>query len=228
MNRATRIIVSTFGVILGIAGMNHGFFEVLQGNTPANGLIIQAIGEANRMWIHGSEEAFTIVPNFLITGLLAMAVGLAIIIWSVGFIHTKYGPRIFILLFVLLFLVGGGIGQIVFFLPTWAASTRINKPLTWWRKVLPLNLRRVLAGLWPASLIAGSVCFLIALEIAIFGFVPGVADPDQILAICWTFLFIGLALLLFTFVAGFAADIQAMEGTAPGTVEAAIVPELRG
>jgi hypothetical protein len=29
MNRATRRIVSTIGVLLGIAGMEHGFFEVL-------------------------------------------------------------------------------------------------------------------------------------------------------------------------------------------------------
>ena len=44
MNRATRIIVFTIGVILGIAGIDNGFFEILQGNTPTNGLIIQAIG----------------------------------------------------------------------------------------------------------------------------------------------------------------------------------------
>ena len=122
--------------------MDHGFFETLQGNIPTNGLIIQAIGLAHRMWLHGTEEAFTIVPNFLATGILAMIFSIAIMIWSVGFIHTKHGPAVFFLLFVLLFLVGGGVGQIVFFIPIWAASTRINKPLTWWRKVLPENVRR--------------------------------------------------------------------------------------
>ena len=70
MNRATRNIVTAVGVMLGIAGINHGFFETLQGNIPTNGLIIQAIGDAQQMWIHGTEEAFTIVPNFLITGIL--------------------------------------------------------------------------------------------------------------------------------------------------------------
>ena len=114
MNRATRIIVATMGVLLGLAGMNHGFFEILQGNTPTNGLIIQAIGDAHQMWSYGTEEAFTIVPNFLLTGVLAVLISIAIIIWSVGFVHKKQGPTIFILLFLLLFLVGGGIGQIVF------------------------------------------------------------------------------------------------------------------
>jgi hypothetical protein len=72
---ATRIIMTTIGVIFGIGGMNHGPFEFLQGNTPTNGLIIQAIGPEQRFWPLGTEEAFTIVPNYMITGLLAMMVG---------------------------------------------------------------------------------------------------------------------------------------------------------
>ena len=208
VNRATRIIVATIGVTLGIAGMNHGFFEILQGNMPTDGLIIQAIGDAQQMWLHGTEEAFTIVPNFLLTGILAIIISIAIIIWSIGFVHKKHGPTIFILLFILLFLVGGGIGQVVFFIPIWLASTRINKPLTWWKQVLPEKSRRVLAKLWPFSLSAVVVCFLIALEIAIVGFVPGVNDPDSALTICWSFLFAAWILMLFSFTSGFAYDIE--------------------
>ncbi len=208
MNRATRIIVATLGVMLGIAGINHGFFEILQGNTPTGGLIIQAIGDTQQMWLHGTEEAFTIFPNFLITVILAIITSIAIMIWSVGFVHKKHGPTVFILLFVLLFLTGGGIGQVVFFMPTWLASTRINKPLTWWRKVLTESARRVLAKPWPFTLGAGVIFFLIALEIAIFGFVPGVKDPDTALAICWSLLLVAWILMLFSFVSGFADDIQ--------------------
>lgn len=39
------------------------------------------------MWYYGSEEAFTVIHNFLVTGLLAVAVSLCIIIWSIGFVH---------------------------------------------------------------------------------------------------------------------------------------------
>jgi hypothetical protein len=227
MNRATRIIVSTFGVILGIAGMNHGFFEVLQGNTPTNApAIIQAIGKDMQWWIHGGEEAFTIIPNFLLTGLLAMLVSLTIIIWSIWFIDRKYGSTVFILLFVLLFLVGGGIGQIVFFIPAWLASTRINKPLTWWRKVIPTRVRPWLAKIWPGTLTIACISFLIALEIAIFGYVPGVRDPDARLGITWSLLGICWILMMFSFVAGFAHDIEDskhMEGgnqaTSPSDLE---------
>ena len=208
MRNATRVIVSTLGVLFGISGMIHGFFEALQGNTPTGGMLISAIGEAHRMWPHGNEPAFTLIPNFLITGILAMIVGFSIIIWSVGFVHKKNGPLIFLLLFILLFLVGGGIGQIIFFTLAWAVATRINKPLIWWRKVLPESVRRMLAKLWLWSLIAGSLLLVMALEIAIFGFVPGVNDPDLILIIMLTALSAGLGVLLLTFVAGFAHDIE--------------------
>ncbi len=68
MNKATRINVATLGTIFGISGINHGFFETLQGNVPTPGLFIFAIGEAQKMWLHGDEPAFTIIPNFLLTG----------------------------------------------------------------------------------------------------------------------------------------------------------------
>jgi hypothetical protein len=208
MNRATRMIVSVLGVMLGISGINHGFFEALQGNTQTNGLIVQAIGDAQQMWLHGTEEAFTIVPKFLLTGILAMIFGLAIIIWSVGFIHTKHGATVFILLFTMLFLTGGGIGQVIFFIPVWLACTRINKPLNWWRRTLSPGLQRKLSGIWPFSLSVVVACFLVALEIAVVGFVPEVSDPEQLLAICWSLLLAAWILMLFTFVSGFASDLQ--------------------
>jgi hypothetical protein len=43
MNKSTRTNVATLGTIFGISGICHGFFEVLQGNTPTNGLMISAI-----------------------------------------------------------------------------------------------------------------------------------------------------------------------------------------
>jgi hypothetical protein len=214
MNRATRIIVSTIGIFLGLAGIDHGFFETLQGNQPTTGLVIQAIGPAQKMWKYGGEEAFTIVPNFLITGILAIMVSIAILLWSVRFIHTKHGASIFGLLLVLLFLVGGGIAApIVFGPPVWAVATRIDKPLAWWRKVLPQRLRGILARLWPYTLSISVICLMIGLYIAITGHVPGAdtSDPERILSICWSFIFGGgWGVLLLTFVAGFAYDIQQM------------------
>ncbi len=35
MGKATRVLASTIGVICGISGLEHGFFEVLQGNVTS-------------------------------------------------------------------------------------------------------------------------------------------------------------------------------------------------
>jgi hypothetical protein len=58
--------------------MSHGLFEILQGNNSTNGLFIAAIGDSQKMWTHGNEPAFTLIPNFLLTGIAAMLVGLAV------------------------------------------------------------------------------------------------------------------------------------------------------
>lgn len=207
MNKATRIIVATLGTIFGISGMSHGFFEILQGNAPTGGLFTSAIGEAQKMWPHGNEYAFTLIPNFLITGIAAMMVGLAIILWSLGFVHKKNGPTIFLLLFVLLLLVGGGVAQIIFFPLIWLVSTRINRPLTWWRKILPVKIQKPLGKLWPWSLVISSSLLVFVLEIAITGFVPAVNDPEAVLSIMLSCLGVEVGVLPLTFVSGFAHDI---------------------
>lgn len=207
MNKATRINVATLGTIFGISGMSHGFFETLQGNVPTPGSFIFAIGESQKMWPHGNELAFTIIHNFLLTGIAAMIVGLTIIIWSLGFVHKRNGSTVFILLFILLLLVGGGVAQILFFPLIWLVSTRINKPLTWWRKVLPIKLRERLATLWPMSLVVSSILLVCALIIATTGYVPTVNNAEVALTIMLFCL--GMEVLGFplTFVTGFAHDI---------------------
>jgi hypothetical protein len=208
---ATRINVAAVGVLFGIGGMNHGLFEFLQGNKPSDGLIIQAIGPEQRFWVHGTEEAFTIIPNFMLTGLAAMLVGLLIIIWSLFFIERKHGATVFLGLFILLFLVGGGIGQIVFFVPTWAFATRLNKPLTGWRKILPRRSWGFLSWVWLVTLILFIVTILVGLEMAVFGYFPGLTDPDVILN---TTLLIVLSSAIFniiSFIAGFGHELRRME-----------------
>lgn len=207
MNKATRINVATLGTIFGISGMSHGFFETLQGNIPTGSLFIFAIGEAQKMWPHGNEPALTLLPTFLLAGILAMIVGLAIIIWSLGFVHMKNGPIVLILLFVLLLLVGGGVAQILFFPFIWLVSTRINQPLTWWRKILPIQIQKLLTTLWPWSLVISAGLLVFALEIATTGFVPGVNDPEVALSVM--LLCLGMEVIAFplTFVTGFAYDI---------------------
>jgi hypothetical protein len=210
-NDATRGIVSTLGILLAVGGIDHGFFEALQGNKPTGGLLVHAIGEQNRMWAYGTEDAFTLIPNFLITGVVAIVVSGLIAAWSLGFVHKKNGSLIFLLLSVVLFLVGGGVAQIVFFTLAWLISMRINKPPTWLRVIFPQRALRLLAGLWLPLLMSFALLALIALEIAIVGYVPGVSDPKLALHICWSILGVALGVLLLACLAGFAHDLNCID-----------------
>jgi len=208
-NRKTRITASVIGTLLGLAGIvNHGIFEILQGNTPTNGFYIEAIGDAHRFWLHGTEGAFTIIHNFLITGICVILAGIGIIIWSLGFTHVKRWATVFIFLMILLTLIGGGIGHILLYLPTWALATRIHKSLDWWERNMPARLRKLCSALWKYSLGATTISWLILMELGIFGYFPGQTDPDTILNIVYVFLFSSAILACITFICAFARDIE--------------------
>jgi hypothetical protein len=209
---ATRVIATTMGVLFGLfSGVNHGFWEILQGNTPTNGPVIQAIGPAQRFWPLGTEEAFTLLPTFTLTGIASMVVGVAIVIWSIRFLPRRHGRAVFLGLFILSFLVGGGIGQVAFFVPTWAFATRMNKPLSWWGKVLPRRLWPFLSRLWVVTLALAVIALLIGLEMAIFGYVPGLSEPERIQSTALSFVLAAALLNVVSFVAGFGHDLRRME-----------------
>jgi hypothetical protein len=212
MNKATQLLVKIFGVIFGISGINHGMFEALQGNTSTEGVFISAIGEAQRMWPHGNEYAFTLVQNFLVTGLISMALGAVVIVWSAGYVHKKNGPMVFLLLFIALLLLGGGVAQTLFFPGLVLVSTRIQKPLTWWRKVLPAGVQQGLRRIWAWALAASSILLLCVLVIGVTGFVPGVPDSETVLSIMLAALLGVLVTLPLAVISGFAKDILSNPG----------------
>lgn len=207
---ATRMAASIIGVgVIGLGGFEHGFFEMLQGNVTPSSVVIDAIGPAQRFWPGASEPAFSLIPNMFVTGICAMIVSLLIAVWAGAFIDRKYGALVLLLLSTILFLVGGGGGPIVIALIACIPATHINKPLTWWRKRLPLKVRSFLARLWPWSLIVALLPFYFAVEIAIFG-MPFVwfLSTDVTLVILPIVGNISTMLLLVTILTAFAYDIQ--------------------
>ena len=205
---ASRIIVTTLGIILGVTGMVHGYFEVLQGNKSTDGILIQAIGPEHQMWMYGGEEAITLIPNFLITGIITMCISVLVMIWTLFFIHKKYGSSVFLLLNILSLLTGGGIFQVVTFTMTWAFSTRINGSLDWWENKLSADLRPKIKNLWLPLTILGVIPYAIVQEIGIFGFVPGISDPEMIMNIVFLLLFLSLGLFILAFICGFAYELE--------------------
>jgi len=216
-NTATRTVVSTLGVLVGIGSIDHGLLETVQGYRPTPGLIVNALGAGYRwtVWKQGGEGAFTLIPNFLVTGIIATLLGVLMILWALRFIHAKHGPAVFLLLGIASFLTGGGIAQIVLFTIVWGLATRIRSRLTFWRWLIPPPARPALGCLWPWTLTAATVLFLGALEIAIFGYVPGNFSQMQLLHICWSILGIALLFYILSILSGFARDIEAQTRLRP-------------
>ena len=151
---ALRVTASVFGVYAGLLGMEHGFFETLQGNVAPKGIRILAVGPPGLPFPFGHEPALTLAPNFLVTGILAMFFGLFIMIWSARFVQKKHGAVVLLFLSIILLLVGGGFGPITLLITAFTAASWIDKPLLWWRSHLSAQSRRTLADLWPSSLLA--------------------------------------------------------------------------
>jgi hypothetical protein len=100
-----RAAASIIGIIAGLSGAYHGFGEILQGNIAPSGIAIQAWPGLTAL---GGEPAMTIVPSFLVTGVLTIIFGLIVTVWAAALVQRKNGGLVLILLSVVLLLVGGG------------------------------------------------------------------------------------------------------------------------
>jgi hypothetical protein len=196
-NKSIRLYVTIQGVLVGLGGMIHGIAETLQGSRPTEGLWLVSIG------------AFSLIPNYLATGIVAILVGACLLVWTIGAIHTQHGPTVFLILSITLFMVGGGVAQIVFFLIAWGVSTQIHQPLTWWRKTLPESFRKQLAKGWWLNFAAGYLFLSVGIFIWLILTPPGAEYKDPVMQyICWASLLVGLVFQFLTIVSGFARDIQ--------------------
>lgn len=203
-NRATRIYASTLGILVGLAGVEHGILEILQGNVKPNGIMVDAIGPEQKLWELATETVLTIIPNMLISGILSIILGGLVTIWAYAYVDRKYGAVVLLFLSIALFLVGGGFAPIFLTILAFIAATRINRPLKFWRSRVPATLRNLIAMLWPWTLIVSVVSFVIAVKIAIFGEpILGLVGAETAYLIQFI---LGLAMLLLAIVALPAAN----------------------
>jgi hypothetical protein len=205
-NRATNIFASTLGILVGLAGVEHGVLEVLQGNVRPDGVMIDAIGPEQRLWKFASETALTIIPSFLLSGILAMIFGILLTIWAYAYVGRKYGAVVLLFLSIALFLVGGGFAPILLSVLAFIAATRINAPLKFWCDRAPGGLRNLFARLWPWTLTISVISFVVAVETAIFGDpLLSMVGAETAYSIQW---FLGIAMLILAIVALPAANAQ--------------------
>ena len=152
MRVATKSVAAWFGLTAGLSGTMHGYFEILQGNAKPGSLVITSIGPPcvpEEVW-NSCEPAMTIVPNFLITGILAVIFGLVILVWSLAFIQRRHGGLMLIVLSLILLLFGGGFFPPLIGIVGGIAGLKINQPLSARQSS---GMLRFAARLWPWPMI---------------------------------------------------------------------------
>jgi len=155
VRRAGRITASVLGLFAGGAGIEHGIYEILRGNIRPEGLMINSMGPPCRpetVW-HACEPAMTILPSFLITGVLAVSIGAFLILWSLVFVRRKHGALVLILASVLMLLFGGGMFPPLIGIVGGAVGTRINRRSVRGQTRPPGAFARFLTLLWPWTLL---------------------------------------------------------------------------
>jgi len=120
----TRAAASIIGIFAGLSGASHGLGEILQGNTAPSGIMIEAWSGLTSL---RGEPAMTIVPNFIVTGVLTIIFGLIVAAWAGAFVQRKNGGLVLILLSLVMLLVGGGLFPPVFGVAAGIIGTRIKQ-----------------------------------------------------------------------------------------------------
>jgi hypothetical protein len=164
---ATKTLTAILGVLVGLAGLEHGLFETLQGNTRPAAFLAPAIGPEQEFW-EGAEHALMIVPNYLISGILTMVVATALMVCATFFTHKRWSAVVLAVLALALWLVGGGFGPVFLSIFLVIAATRIGRPLTLWSR-LPARARALLSALWPWPAVVFAVLFLFDMAMGVFG-----------------------------------------------------------
>jgi hypothetical protein len=177
---ATRIVVSTFGALVAFAGIEHGVGEILQGPVAPGRLAIESWPNVKAFEILAGEPAMTVIPNLLVTGVLAVIVAFAVGIWSVMFVERRYGGLVLIALSVLLLLVGGGFAPMLMGIILGIAATRIGAV----SRRSPGGVARAMGRVWPWALGVGVLGYLALFPgLVMLSWLSGVSDPSLVLGL---------------------------------------------
>lgn len=205
MSSARTTNVAVLAAIAALAGVEHGIGEMLQGSIAPASLIFQSWPNSGFFRVLAGEPAMTVIPNLVVSGILAIIVSLTFLAWATAFVHRKNAGLVLIVLSFVSLLVGGGIAPLALGIIVGAAAMKIESPLTWWRRHLPPRFGQSLATLWP-WLIAGCLLAWLMLFpglslIALFVTVNG-PTVIPIIFLC------ALVLLVSSIFSGFAYDIE--------------------
>ena len=140
--KVSTVVLITYTAIIGFV---HGVGEILQAGSKSNSNLIYAldVADPDKVW-HAGLPAFSVIPDYLISGIITVLISIAIVIFANLLIESNYF-KFLPLIFILLFLFGGGfvppfIGIITSSYYVIRKKTIMNKQ--------PSLLRKQIAKLW--------------------------------------------------------------------------------
>lgn len=205
MSNASRAVTAVFGVLAGLAGLEHGIGEMLQGSVRPESLMILSWPESSFFRILGGEPAMTVIPDLFVSGAFTVLLSLALMVWASCFAQRHHGGLVLLLLSVALLLVGGGFGPPFLGAILALAALRAGSPHPWAAR--SARLGRLLAAAWPWALAGGLFAWLLLMPgIPLLAYVLAV-DSATLVVVTIACAFAMLTLSIFT---GFARDARSV------------------
>ncbi|MGA9397753.1 MAG: hypothetical protein WBV22_05765 [Anaerolineaceae bacterium] len=184
MKKASRISISTFGVIIAMAGIEHGIGEILQGKHAPAGVMIESWPGSPFFRMLAGEPAMTIIPNLLATGILAILTTLFFLLWSTLWNHKKIAGGMMILSAIAMLLSGAGMSPPILVIILSVATIIMNTPSRLKRTHQPSRFQQLCAKLWPGSLIISVVIWLMVLPgLPLLDYYGDVNNPTLVVVI---------------------------------------------
>jgi len=207
-------VISAFGLVAGLAGLEHGIGEVLQGNAVPAGLVFPSWPEAAFFRIVAGEPAMSLVPNLLASGILTIVVSLGFLVWALTFPRHKASAPVLLGLSVLWLLVGGGFGPPL--LGMILGITAARAQVVSGRTRPASGPRRALAALWPWCFAAGLTAWLLVMPgTMLLDRWFGLRHPKMMEVLVPVFILSAFGLLALAILTGLIRDRLAASAAAP-------------
>ena len=194
VNRATQTVVMAFGVLLAMAGIEHGIGEILQGHTRPAGILIQSWGDSALFSILAGEPAMTVVPSYLVSGVLTLLVSGLILVWCLFSCRRNTRGLSFFFSRSCCCWSGEVSGLLLLGIIIGLAGTKLHSGFPLLKKWNTRWIVRLLARIWPFPLVVGVLCYLYLFPVSILLWgvwgidTPGLIMGSSVLAFLMVFL----------------------------------------
>ena len=115
---------------MGMAGIEHGIGEIVQGNTVPQSLVFPSWPHAGFFSMVAGEPAMSLVPNLLVSGIFTLIVAGVYIYWAFRQPVAGYNTGVQAILAIVMLMVGGGIFPPLLAFGLAFLAGKINHPLS--------------------------------------------------------------------------------------------------